>query len=115
MGEEAYLSRFERLEIPGNTFRHADHIRVAWNYLRRRNFAVGAAEFVAQFRRYVRHIGAEAKYHETITWFYLVEIHRRIRLHPVETWEDFASQNPDLLDRTMPLLGSRYRRETLDD
>jgi hypothetical protein len=113
MNEGKFIARFERLEIPGHEFRHADHIRVAWNYLRRADFAQGAATFMLQFRRYVRHIGAEAKYHETISWFYLVKIHERIRSNPSAPWEDFAHANPDLLDRSLTLLKAHYQPETL--
>ena len=113
MNDAEYIARFERLEIPKEEFCHADHIRIAWIYLRSGDFATGASKFVTQFGRYVRTIGADAKYHETITWFFLVKIRERIRSSPAKTWEDFAFTNPDLLDRNMPILKAHYRPETL--
>jgi hypothetical protein len=114
MSDAEFLASFESLEIPGSAFRHGDHVRLAWIYLHDSDFAAGAARFCKQFGRYVRHIGAESKYHETITWFYLVIVFERIRSHsPTLNWEAFARSNEDLLDNGMGLLRIRYRNETL--
>jgi hypothetical protein len=114
MSDVEFLASFESLEIPGSDFRHKDHVRLAWIYLHDSDFAAGAARFCEYFRRFVRHIGAESKYHETITWFYLVIVFERIRAQPASsTWEAFAGSNGDLLDSGMGLLRNRYRNETL--
>lgn len=114
MSDAEFLASFERLEIPGSEFRHADHVRLAWIYLHDSEFAAGAERFCRNFRGYVRHIGAESKYHETITWFYLVTVFGRIRARPpASSWPAFSRSNPDLLDRGMGVLRGRYRGETL--
>lgn len=114
MSDSEFLASFEGHKIPGSDFRHWDHVRLAWIYLHDSDFAAGAARFCGNFREYVRHIGAEPKYHETITWFYLVTVFERIRARPEElNWESFAWSNQDLLDDGMGLLRIRYRNETL--
>jgi hypothetical protein len=114
MSDNEFLASFEALEIPGSEFRHKDHVRLAWIYLHDSEFANGAARFCDEFRKYVRHICAELKYHETITWFYLVIVFERIRSHPAElNWNAFANSNGDLLDAGMDMLRIRYRDETL--
>jgi hypothetical protein len=114
MSDVEFLASFENLEIPGTQFRHRDHIRLAWIYLHESSFADGAARFCDKFGAFVRHIGAESKYHETITWFYLVIVFQRIRAEPAASnWEAFANANEDLLDNSMCVLRIRYRRETL--
>jgi hypothetical protein len=114
MSDAEFLASFESLEIPGSAFRHGDHVRLAWIYLHDSDFAAGAARFCEQFGTYVQHIGAESKYHETITWFYLVIVFERIRAHPPAlNWEAFARSNQDLLDNGMGILRIRYRNETL--
>jgi hypothetical protein len=114
MSDAEFLASFEGLRIPGCDFRHNDHVRLAWIYLHDSDFAAGASRFCGSFRRFVRHIGAESKYHETITWFYLVTVFGRIRTQaPAPGWEAFAQSNGDLLDSSMGLLRVRYRNETL--
>jgi hypothetical protein len=113
MSDEGFILRFESLEIPGREFRHIDHIRVAWIYLRSATLAEGAARFTVNFRGYLDHIGAQAKYHETITWFYLVVINERIRRSHAGSWDGFARDNADLLDPAMGVLRQRYGPESL--
>jgi hypothetical protein len=79
MSDAEFLASFEGLRISGNEFRHIDHVRLAWIYLHDSDFAAGASRFCSNFRGFVRHIGAESKYHETITWFCLVTVFERIR------------------------------------
>jgi hypothetical protein len=114
MSDAEFLASFESLEIPGSDFRHRDHVRLAWIYLHDSDFAAGAARFCENFGKFVRHIGAESKYNETITWFYLVVVFQRIRNEPaIPDWEAFAKANEDLLDHRMGLIRERYRDETL--
>jgi len=114
LSDDEFLASFEALEIPGSEFRHKDHVRLAWIYLHDSEFANGAARFCDEFRKYVRHIGAESKYNETITWFYLVIVFERIRSHPAALdWDAFANSNRDLLDARMDMLRICYRDETL--
>ena len=114
MSDAEFLASFESLEIPRSDFRHRDHVRLAWIYLHDSNFAAGAARFCENFGEFVRHIGAESKYNETITWFYLVVVFQRIRNEPpTPDWEAFAHANEDLLDPRMGVIRDRYRNETL--
>jgi hypothetical protein len=114
MSDREFLAAFEGLSIPGNEFRHGDHVRLAWIYLQDPDFAAGASRFCEKFRLFVRHIGAESKYHETITWFYLAAVFERIhtRTRP-GGWDAFAEANVDLLDSEMGMIRARYRNETL--
>lgn len=112
--DAAFLHAFESLALPPETFRHADHLHAAWCCLRASpDFAAGAARFIALFRRFVDHAGASAKYHETITWFYLALIAERMAAAPGAAWEDFRAANPDLFDHTLPRLRASYRPGTL--
>jgi hypothetical protein len=114
MSNAEFLASFEALRIPGRAFRHNDHVRLAWIYLHDSEFAPGASRFCRSFRAFVRHIGAESKYHETITWFYLVTVFERIRTQAAASnWEAFARSNGDLLDSSMGMVRVRYRTETL--
>ncbi len=112
MSDQEFLEAFERLEIAHLC--HADHVRLAWLCLQGPRFSAGAERFCRQLGRYVRHQGAEAKYHETITWFYLVTLFARIQTGPpAGSWSGFARDNPDLLDPGLGVLRRRYADSTL--
>lgn len=114
MSDAQFLQAFETLALPPAEFGHAEHLRAAWCCFRHsEDFTTGAARFVTGFRRYVAHIGAEAKYHETITWFYLAQVSERLARSPDAGWEEFRRAHPDLFAHGMSLLKARYRPETL--
>jgi len=74
LDEDEFVERFERCEYPNDKFRHTDHIRLAWIYIRRCGLLEGEARMAASIRRFAISLGHEEKYHATITraWMRLV-------------------------------------------
>jgi len=108
------LARFEDATLPNERFHHADHVRVAWEYLERHPPLVALARFTGALRRYATAHGAPEKYHETITvaYFFLIA-ERRERLGAGHGWEAFAAANEDVLRWRGGPLERYYRAETL--
>jgi hypothetical protein len=78
---------------------HRDHVRLGWIYLRRAPLAEAAAAFVADLRRFASALGAAGKYHETITWAYLLWIHACMQRAPlVADSQAFLLAFPELLE-----------------
>jgi pyridoxamine 5'-phosphate oxidase len=65
MTDEELLTRFENVRL--EAFRHADHLRVAWAYLRRDGEARALAQLLVGLRRYADAKGAPSKFHHTLT------------------------------------------------
>lgn len=108
------VSRFEDCTLPASEFHHAEHVRVAWHYLREEALVIDALRrFVTSLRRFAAHNGSPGLYHETITWAYLVIIHERMLNDPAADWTRFAEANTDLLTWTPSILDRYYTRETL--
>jgi len=116
MTDAEFHRAFVNLDLPAAEFRHTEHIRAAWGCFRSTGeFAAGAAEFTRHFRAFVTKLGAGAKYHETITWYFLVQVHERMALtHAAQTWDEFRAANPDLFEGGMRILRTRYQPATLD-
>jgi len=112
LDDAAFIAAFEA-GTPG-AFHHADHVRLAWLYLRRYPVLEALGRFGEGLRRFAAHHGKPGLYHETITWAYLLVIHERIaRAEAPESWPAFAERNPDLLAWPSPILKALYRDETL--
>jgi hypothetical protein len=100
---------------PPDTFHHADHVRLAFEYLYRYPALEALEKFSAALRRFAAAQGRPQLYHETITWAYLLLIRERMaRAGRSQTWEEFAERNPDLLIWKGGVLATLYRQETLD-
>ncbi len=111
---EDLIAEFEQGRAPG-AFHHRDHVRVAFAYVSSLPFPEAAARFTAALKRFAAKQGKPGLYHETITWAYLLLICERIaRAGRVQTWEEFADRNRDLLIWKGGILSRFYRQETLD-
>lgn len=104
---------FEAGEIDAERFDHAAHVHVAWCYLRRYPLAEAIARFTAALRTLTARLGAQAKYHETISWFFMILISDRLAADPACGWEAFRQRNRDLVDDAGALLQAHYSGECL--
>ena len=115
MTGENLIAQFEAGTMPAATFHHADHVRLAFEYLRRYSALEALERFSSGLKRFAAAQGKAQLYHETITWAYLLLIRERMaRAARTQAWPDFAQQNPDLLQWKGGILTTLYRQETLD-
>ncbi len=106
MTDRELLAAFESGRIEPGAFCHAEHVRTAWLCLQREEPAAALGRYVDSIRR-----RAPVRYHETITWAYVLLI--RERMEPGGEWGAFARRNPDLMDWQQPLLHRYYSPELL--
>jgi hypothetical protein len=106
------LEAFENGTLDVEAFDHAAHVYIAWRLLQEASLTGAIERFTAALRRITRRYGIEGKYHETISWFYLVLIAERMNAEK-EDWARFSGRNPDLLSRAVDLLGKYYSPERL--
>jgi hypothetical protein len=100
MTDEEFVRAFESCELPNERFHHRDHVRLTFLYLRRGNCAEATAKLAAGIRRYANHLGASAKYHETLTvaWTRLVD--KAMQETPeLESFDEFVARHVALLDK----------------
>jgi hypothetical protein len=108
------IAQFESGAIPPDSFHHADHVRLAFAYLRQCTVLEALEKFPAALQRFARLHGKPNLYHQTITWAYIFLIHERIaRAGRPQSWDEFANANPDLLTWKNGILTKYYADETL--
>lgn len=108
--DDEFLDQFESLNFPVEAFHHAQHVRLAWIYLSRYPLVDSLQRFTASLRAFVKKHGAEAKYHETITWCFVLLIHERKQRQASKDWRQFKADNPELFG---DILSRYYSQETL--
>jgi hypothetical protein len=76
LDDDEFVRQFENGTYPNACFRHADHVRLAWIYVRRYGAAAAEARTCDGIRRFACRLGHEEKYHETLTraWLRLVAV-----------------------------------------
>ena len=80
MTDEEFLEAFEDCTL--EEFHHADHIRMAWLYLRQFGYEIGSAKVKEGIKRFAAAKNATTLYHETITEFWIRLVQHVIENHP---------------------------------
>ncbi|MDY6944947.1 MAG: hypothetical protein SXG53_04440 [Pseudomonadota bacterium] len=113
---EDTLLAFQRGTLDPSQFSHRVHLSLAWQYLQRDGFPRGAQQFREHLQRYVATVGAQSKYHETITWAYLVLLNEELclRAPPGESFESMIGRRPDLLDHRNGPIAQCYSKAQLE-
>jgi hypothetical protein len=97
----AELTAFLHGERDAHTFRHADHVRMAFEVLARHPFLEAATALSGALKTMARRAGSSGAYHETITLAFLAVINERRGAGAFTDYEVFAAANPDLLDKAV--------------
>jgi hypothetical protein len=113
LDDASFLIAFESCSLSSGAFRHREHVRVAWLYLRTSPFAEAAVRFSTNLKRFAAAKGAAGLYHETITWAYLALVNERMYTSVSTDFDSFLLANADLLDHKAGALRAYYDEATL--
>jgi hypothetical protein len=110
------VSAFENGTLDPARFNHRLHLSLAWTYLQRDGFPEGALHFRRHLKAYVAAVGAQDKYHETITWAYLALLNEEmcLRSTPGESFNTMIERRPDLLDHRNGAIARSYSKAQLE-
>ena len=100
------LEKFLHGALDPAQFRHADHIRVAFEMLRRHDFLDTARAYSNGLKALASKAGRPTAYHETITLAFLSLIAERLALRSFPDFDSFAAVNGELMDKSV--LGRWY-------
>jgi len=114
MTDDEFMVSFENCSLANQSFRHADHVRMAFLYLSKYSALEALQRFSASLARFAATNGKPGLYNETVTWAFLLLIRERMaRAGFAQTWAQFAAGNPDLMSWKDNILKKYYRDETL--
>jgi hypothetical protein len=113
MTERELFDRFADASLPADQFHHQQHVHVAWMFVQQYGMPAALAEFSSAIKRFADAKGATGLYHETITWAFVLLIADRQARQPVNSFEEFAAANPDLLTWKPSILNRYYSKELL--
>jgi hypothetical protein len=98
--QESQLARFVRGELDPRTFPHCEHVRMAFEMLRRHSFVETALHYSQALRAMTEKIGKPEVFHQTITIAFLSLIAERMHADSTRDFDAFAADNPDLMDKS---------------
>lgn len=112
---KAIYQRMQAGTLAPEDFTHIEHIRLAWYYLNCWDEKEATERFSMDLRAFTAHIGAQDKYHHTIT----VTLMRLMASHfpglnEPTNWQEFKADAEPLFIDAYKLLGRYYTAETLN-
>jgi hypothetical protein len=105
------LERFVRGEVDAADFPHREHVRMAFEMLRRHDFAESVLHYSRALRTIAARAGKPQAFHQTITVAFLSLISERVETRPVADFTAFARDNADLFDKAA--VARRYHPQRL--
>jgi len=109
--EDGQLARFLRGDIDPAAFPHREHVRVAYQLLRRHEFAEVVLHFSRALRLITARAGKPQAFNQTVTIAFLGLIAERLASQAAGDFTEFARDNPDLFDKSV--LARWYAQERL--
>jgi hypothetical protein len=92
------VAAFEKGTLPAEMFHHADHIRLAWLYLREHNYEEAERRFCDGLLTLATRFGVPEKFHRTLTLAWLRAVHVRIRQDGRTSFDAWFASHVALLD-----------------
>jgi hypothetical protein len=95
------LARFVCGEIDSRAFPHGEHVRVAFEMLRRHDFTETALHYSRALRAMTEKAGKPEAFHQTLTVAFLALIAERLATGGHSDFGAFVAANPDLMDKSV--------------
>ena len=114
MTDHEFAERLEGCTLSSADFNHAGHVRLAWIYLQQLPFDEAVARTCATIRRYATHLGAQGKFHCTVTEALMALLRAGGAADRAVAWEEFLQRNAALLADARAALARHYTSALLD-
>jgi len=112
-GKLISIDSFECGTINPELFDHEAHVFIAWTYLQQCDLKESIDRFCAALRRLTRKLGIESKYHETLSWFFMILIAERRSESGSNGWQTFKRDNADLFATHPSIVRDYYSEKRL--
>ncbi|NQZ32688.1 MAG: hypothetical protein HRU06_15580 [Oceanospirillaceae bacterium] len=111
--DDQFLQQFENHRLDPASFNHLGHLRLAWLYLTKYQYAVAVDKICTGIQTYALSLGASDKFNKTITIAILQMIYIRQQQFTYKSWPSFVTNNPDIIEDVLSLLLAHYSKERL--
>jgi hypothetical protein len=111
--DKQFLARFEALTLEPRSFDHKAHLRLAYLCIMQDGLEPAIERVGRGIRAFAEHLGANDKYHQTITEALVRVIGLRLARQPAPDWQRFFELNPDLVNQAKEVLLQHYSPERL--
>ena len=106
--DQEFEKRFVNCNLDPAIFTHEAHLRLAWLYLQKYGVEKTEGLIQDQLKKYVTSLGANDKYHATLTVAAIKAVHHFLSRSTTDNFRDFIAECPRLKTNFKELIGSHY-------
>jgi len=114
MNEAQLVEQFEKVTLEPAMFSHENHVKLTWTYLKQYPIPEVMIKLRNGLKAFTEHLGLPEKYHETITFAYVVLIAGVQAARPETPWLDFKKEYPEFFGPWPQLLARYYSPGVLE-
>ena len=103
-----FVKQFSETSLPASLFTHEAHIRLAWIHIKKYGLLEAERNVSMQLKNYVKSLGAEDKYHETLTIAGIKAVNHFLMQSETKSFSAFIKENGILLSDFKQLIQSHY-------
>ncbi len=108
MTDSEFARLFANAELEAGLFTHEAHLRLAWLKIRDHGVEEAVDIIRDQLKHFVASVGAQNKYHETLTVAAVRAVHHFMIRADHASFDEFISHTPELKTRFKELISSHY-------
>ena len=111
LSDADFLAAMENGQLEPELFSHEAHLR--WGWLLLNSYDLDTAIKLArnQLKQYVRFLGMDSKYNETVTTAAMLALHHFRTRHPTQSFFEFIRKAPRLKTSFKELMEAHYSRD----
>jgi len=114
LSDQDFIHQFEQKTLPLDEFNHRGHLRLAWLYLQKYSLQLAIKKITKGIEAFAVSLGANDKFHHTLTEAIVRIMYRRCQKGEVKTFEKFLQTNPDLVNNIIDLVHIYYSNDRLN-
>ena len=108
LNDAEFLTHFESCSLDPSVFSHEAHLRLAWLQISKHGIDKAVSNIQKQLQKYVAHIGAEDKYHVTLTVAATMAVYHFMQQSSAKDFKAFIDEFPQLKEKFRELIASHY-------
>lgn len=108
LSDTEFRIQFENCSLDPRIFDHEAHLRLVWIHIKKFGFQQARINIQNQIQKFVKHVGAEEKYHHTLTVTAIEIVNHFMTKQTSKTFKDFIFEFPELKNNFKGLIETHY-------
>jgi len=108
LSDAEFSYQFKNCTLDPAIFSHEAHLRLAWIHITNNGLEQALENIQTQLQNFVAHVGAQDKYHKTLTIAAVMAVHHFMKKSTSDTFNKFIIEFPQLNHSFKELIHSHY-------